>query len=117
MRTLLIVDDHAGFRGWAREVLGQEGFRVVGEAGDGAAAIAAVSALRPQVVLLDIRLPDMDGFAVAARIGDRAAVVLTSSRSARDLGPAIARAAALGFVLKSDLCGETLDRLLVRAGR
>jgi DNA-binding NarL/FixJ family response regulator len=112
MRTLLIVDDHGGFRAWAREVLSQEGFRVVGEAGDGAAAIAAVDALRPEVVLLDVRLPDLDGFAVAERIGERATVVLTSGRPAADFGPAIARAAAAGFLDKGDLCGESLARIL-----
>jgi|SRR5690349_4060279 len=117
MRTLLIVDDHAGFRSWAREVLDQEGFRVVGEAGDGAAALAAVGALRPQVVLLDVRLPDMSGFAVADRIGARADVVLTSSRAAADFGPAIERAAAVGFVAKSDVCGASLERILTGAGR
>jgi Response regulator receiver domain len=61
MRTVLIVDDHPGFRGWARTVRQAEGFGVVGEVADGAAAIQAVRALRPDVVLLDVQLPDMDG--------------------------------------------------------
>jgi len=66
--TVLIVDDHSGFRSFARAVLEAEGFEVVGEADDAASAIAAAGRLRPQVVLLDIQLPDIDGFEVAERL-------------------------------------------------
>ena len=69
-RTLLIVDDHAGFRTFARALLESEGYDVVGEAADGASAVAAARRLRPAIVLLDIALPDIDGFAVCEQITD-----------------------------------------------
>jgi DNA-binding NarL/FixJ family response regulator len=112
MRSLLIVDDHDGFRSWAREVLGQEGFRVVGEAADGASAIEAARSLRPEVVLLDIQLPDMNGFEVAHRLPDTSAVVLTSSRAGTDYGARLARTSAVGFVAKADLSGAALTEVL-----
>lgn len=112
MRSLLIVDDHDGFRSWAREVLGQEGFRVVGEAADGASAIAAARSLRPQVVLLDVQLPDMSGFEVAERLRDTSAVVLTSSRAGTDYGARLARTGAVGFVAKAELSGAALAAVL-----
>ncbi len=68
VRTVLIVDDFAEFRSAARAVLEAAGFRVVGEAGDGASAIAEVQRLRPDLVLLDIHLPDVDGFTVEQRL-------------------------------------------------
>jgi DNA-binding NarL/FixJ family response regulator len=114
-RTLLIVDDHDGFRSWAREVLQDEGFGVIGEAADGASAIEAVRALRPHVVLLDIQLPDMSGFDVAERIRDASVVILTSSRSASDYGARIARSSAAGFVPKDELSGSALERVLAEA--
>lgn len=112
---MLIVDDHAAFRESSRALLESEGFSVVGEAADGGTALAQVLSLRPDVVLLDIQLPDVDGFEVAERIADVAgspAVVLVSSRSAASYGPRLARAAAVGFIAKVDLSGESLSRLL-----
>jgi DNA-binding NarL/FixJ family response regulator len=120
MRTVLIVDDHPGFRGWARAVLQAEGFGVVGEAADGAAAIQAVRALRPEVVLLDIQLPDMNGFEVAERLcghGVGGVVVLISSRDAADYGSRIATSPVAGFLAKADLSGAALAALLAGAGR
>ena len=93
-QTVLIVDDHAGFRGFARRLLEAGGFTVVGEAEDGASALAAVEALRPELVLLDVVLPDTDGFAVAERLAERSdgpVVVLTSSREAADFGERLDR--------------------------
>ena len=122
MRTVLIVDDHPGFRGWARAVLQAEGFGVAGEAADGAAAIQAARALRPDVVLLDVQLPDMNGFQVAERLrddsGDGAggAVVLVSSRDAADYGNRISSSPAAGFLAKADLSGAALAALLDGAG-
>jgi DNA-binding NarL/FixJ family response regulator len=60
-RTVLIVDDHAGFRSWARILLEMHGYMVVGDVVDGVSAVAAARSLRPDVVLLDVRQPDIDG--------------------------------------------------------
>jgi DNA-binding NarL/FixJ family response regulator len=110
-RTVLIVDDHAPFRTAARALLEASGFDVVGEAGDGRAAIAAAGALRPEVVLLDVRLPDIDGFAVAERLADEGltpSIVLTSSRSMTSFRRRLASNPAWSFIPKSELSGEAL---------
>jgi DNA-binding NarL/FixJ family response regulator len=113
--TVLIVDDHPSFRLTARALLEAEGFDVVGEAADGASALAAVSELRPDVVLLDVQLPDLDGFEVASQLcsnGHCPSIVLTSSRDGSDFGPLVARSGARGFVPKAELSGEALVELL-----
>ena len=113
--TVLIVDDHAAFRESSRALLESEGFTVVGEAAEGRSALAQVRSVRPDVVLLDIQLPDVDGFEVAewiAAMSAAPAVVLVSSRSAASYGPRLARTAAVGFIAKVDLSGESLARLL-----
>ena len=110
-KTVLIVDDHAGFRGFARRLLEAAGFTVVGEAEDGASAVAAVERLRPDLVLLDVVLPDTTGFAVAERLvqhGDGPVVVLTSSREAADFGARLERSPVRGFIHKDDLSGAAL---------
>ena len=117
VRSLLIVDDHASFRAWAHDVLASEGFVVVGESADGASAIEDVRRLRPEVVLLDVRLPDISGFEVAGAIAAETAVVLTSSRSAADFGPSIRNSPAIGFLAKVDLTGAALVSLLAAHGR
>jgi two-component system response regulator FimZ (fimbrial Z protein) len=113
--TVLIVDDHAAFRALARELLEADGYQVVGEASDGQAGLHAAGSLQPDVVLLDVRLPDMDGFQLAdhlAACGCRSAVVVTSS-SDDPLYPGRATSSgARGFVAKHDVCGAALDRLL-----
>ena len=94
------------FRRFARRLLEAAGFTVVDEAGDGASALAAVRALRPDVVLLDVLLPDTTGFELAEALVSEPAgplVVLTSSRSAADLEPSLARSSARGFIAKRDL--------------
>ena len=113
-QTVLIVDDHAGFRGLARRLLEASGFTVVGEAEDGASALSAVEELRPALVLLDVVLPDTDGFAVAERLAENGAgpdVVLTSSREAADFGERLDRSLAIGFIHKDDLSGAALAKL------
>jgi DNA-binding NarL/FixJ family response regulator len=112
---VLIVDDHAAFRATARSLLEAEGLEVVGEAPDGASGIAAVRRIRPEVVLLDVQLPDMDGFAVAAELagnGPRPTIVLTSSRSAEELAGMLATTAADGFIPKAELSGAALEAFL-----
>lgn len=112
---MLIVDDHPGFRAAARTLLAAEGYEVVGEAGDGAEAVEAAASLEPDLVLLDVQLPDMDGFAVAVALGRLPRppeVVLTSSREAVDFGPLIGSCGARGFVPKDELCGARLAALV-----
>jgi DNA-binding NarL/FixJ family response regulator len=115
VKTILIVDDHVGFRSTARTVLEAEGFDVVGEAGDGAEAVELAKRLRPDVVLLDVQLPDMDGFEIASRLslnGHGPAIVLTSSRDAGEFGNLIDLSPARGFVPKAELSGRRLAALL-----
>jgi DNA-binding NarL/FixJ family response regulator len=114
--SVLIVDDHPSFRASARALLQAEGFEVVGEAADGAEALRAVEELHPDVVLLDVQLPDTDGFDVAAQLTRRnasaPAVVLTSSRDGSDFGPLVKYSGARGFVPKAELSAEALAGLL-----
>ena len=113
--TLLIVDDHEEFRRSASALLRAEGFDVVGEAADGPQTIEAVARLRPDVVLLDIQLPGIDGLSVAEQLAagpDPPAVVLISSRDAPAYGPRLQHAPARGFIRKSDLSGEAITALL-----
>jgi DNA-binding NarL/FixJ family response regulator len=112
---VLIVDDHAPFRSIARQILAADGFLIVGEAADGAEAIRASGELCPDLVLLDVQLPDIDGFAVAAVLTTRVdapAVVLVSSRSRTDYGSRIEDCGVLGYIAKEELSGEALRRLL-----
>ena len=113
--TVLIVDDHPSFRASARVLLESEGFQVIGEAVDGASALTEAGRLRPQLVLLDVQLPDIDGFDVAAQLtreGPGPAVILVSSRDSSDFGPLVSRSGARGFVPKAELSGERLAALL-----
>jgi DNA-binding NarL/FixJ family response regulator len=114
-KTVLVVDDHRGFRERAHELLEAEGFDVVGEAADAASGIEAARTLRPDVVLLDVQLPDLDGVRASKLIGPvngSLAIILISSRDIADLGGALAESPALGFIPKSELSGEALRRLL-----
>jgi DNA-binding NarL/FixJ family response regulator len=112
-KTVLVVDDHAGFRSRARMLLEADGYEVVGEAADGDTAVVQSRRLGPDIVLLDVQLPDVDGFEVAARItGETSAmVVLTSSRDWSDSGELIRRSGACGFVPKDQLSGEVIAEL------
>jgi DNA-binding NarL/FixJ family response regulator len=113
--TVLIVDDHGTFRATARILLEAEGFHVVGEAADGATAVMEACRLRPDLVLLDVQLPDTDGFHVAETITahpDAPAVILVSSRDPSDFGPLVSRSGARGFVPKAELSGERVEALL-----
>ena len=113
--TLLIVDDHPSFRSGARALLEAAGFVIVGEAASGEEAIDAVRRLQPQVVLLDIVLPDLDGFTVCQRLAEDdpvPAVVLTSSRDASAYRRRLRRSAARGFISKPDLTGAALTAMI-----
>jgi DNA-binding NarL/FixJ family response regulator len=113
--TVLIVDDHAAFRSFARALLEAEGFDVVGEAEDGTSALAAVARLRPAVVVLDVQLPDIDGFQVAKRLhehNDAPAVVLVSTREASAYRRRLAETPARGFIQKGELSGAAVAALI-----
>ena len=112
---MLIVDDHAGFRRQARALFTGGGYEVVGEAGDVASGVRAAAELGPAVVLLDVQLPDGDGFEAAGRMltsPAAPAVVLISSRDAEDYGGRIAASGARGFIAKADLSVRALEAVL-----
>lgn len=114
-RSVLIVDDHGPFRAWARMMLERAGYAVLGDAGDGASAIDAARRTCAELVLLDIRLPDIDGFEVARRLCAEPTgpvVVLISTREACDYGERIAQSGALGFLSKHELSADALAKLL-----
>jgi DNA-binding NarL/FixJ family response regulator len=113
--TVLVVDDHPGLRACARRFLEAQGYRVVGEAADGASAVVRARELRPQLALVDVYLPDMDGFEVAARLAslkDRPAVVLTSSHDLSELNPVGPDSGARGFIPKEQLSRTAIEALL-----
>jgi DNA-binding NarL/FixJ family response regulator len=113
--TVLIVDDHPSFRSSAHALLEAEGFEVVGEAEDGESAIEAAARLHPDIVLLDVQLPDIDGFEVAKRLtsnGDGPSVVLVSSRERSDYGPLVDGSGASGFLPKNELSGAAVAALV-----
>lgn len=112
---VLIVDDHPGFRRIARRLVEEAGLQVVGEASTGVEALREERRLRPDIVLLDIQLPDLDGFKIARSLSSVAAapsVVLVSTREAADYGPRIHGCGAVGFISKSELSAASLSALL-----
>jgi len=112
--TVLIVDDHPSFRASARAILEADGFSIVGEAQDGASGLRMLRELRPDIVLLDVQLPDMTGFDVCVECGDldTTSVVLVSSRDASDYGQLIETSGARGFVPKAEVSGDAISALL-----
>ena len=118
MTTILIIDDHAAFRVQARALLVADGFSVIGEAVDGSSGLEAARTLRPDLVLLDIGLPDVEGFEVASElavIGPPPLVVLTSSREASEYGPRLTSSRVLGFIPKDELSGAAIRALVSQA--
>ena len=112
--SVLIVDDHSGFRTQARRLLESEGYRVVGEASGVASAIEAARELQPELVLVDVYLEDGDGFEVASRVttlGRVPAVVLTSSHDRAEFADRLADSPARGFVPKTELSRGAIERL------
>ena len=109
----VIVDDHSAFRASARRLLEVSGFDVVGEAADGVTGLALARELEPELVLLDIALPELSGFEVAEQLADTPSkVILISSRERKDFGRRVRQSGALGFVSKDDLSGEAIAALL-----
>jgi DNA-binding NarL/FixJ family response regulator len=113
-RRILIVDDHAGFRASARRMLEAGGFDVIGEADDGAAAVEAAANLTPDVVLLDVQLPDTSGIDLAGTLSANGgtAVILTSSRPPDQLGPDLTSSGARGFIPKDQLTASAIEELV-----
>lgn len=114
-KTVLVVDDHAGFRSIATVILTNAGYEVVGEAEDGHSALTAAGRLHPDAVLLDVDLPDMTGFRVAEDLAadpDPPVVILVSGRRKTDFGSRLDRAAALAFLAKEELSEQSLAELL-----
>jgi DNA-binding NarL/FixJ family response regulator len=118
--TVVIVDDDAGFRRRARQVLVAGGFDVVGEAGDVASADLVVGRLQPEAVVVDVQLPDGDGFDVVDRLlagGGQPKIVLMSGRDRGEYGARVTGCGALGFMDKLDLNAATLRELLQEGDR
>jgi two-component system response regulator FimZ (fimbrial Z protein) len=116
--TVVIVDDNDAFRAGTRALLDSEGYEVIGEARDGASGARLVGSLQPDLALLDVQLPDTDGFAVAQCLREVSCptrVVMISTREASDYGGAVSGCGALGFIAKSELCGDALRSLLGRS--
>ena len=114
-RRVLVVDDHPSFRRCARALLSSVGFEVVGEAEDGTSALELAAELAPDLVLVDIQLPDINGFEVVERLHERdpgLVVVLISSRDRSAYGSTIGTSGANGFISKGELSATTLTRLL-----
>jgi DNA-binding NarL/FixJ family response regulator len=112
---LLIVDDHAIFRTKARSLLEAEGYEVVGEAADGASALSLAQRIRPDLVLLDVLLPDADGFEVAkglAQLDPGTQTILISTRAREDFGGLIEASPARAFLSKAELSPSRIAELL-----
>lgn len=115
---IVIIDDDPSFLATVRSLLEREGFVVAGEALNGIDGVAAVADLAPDLVLVDVNLPDIDGFEVVDRLGDGAGAppaVLTSSRAAGDFGKLVETSRARGFITKADITGKALAELLERS--
>jgi DNA-binding NarL/FixJ family response regulator len=116
--TVVIVDDHAGFRAEAAQLLEAAGYEVLAACPDGRSALGTISALQPDIVLLDVQLPDIDGFGLISLL-DRcskspATIVLISSREAADYGARVGRSGAAGFITKADLSAQSLAEVVGR---
>jgi DNA-binding NarL/FixJ family response regulator len=112
---VLVVDDHPGFRESVHRMLEMEGYVVVGEAADGASALTLAGELQPEIALVDVHLPDMDGFELAARLADSVhppLVILTSSHDGADFASFVATCGARGFLPKAELSREAIEGLL-----
>jgi DNA-binding NarL/FixJ family response regulator len=113
--TVVIVDDNDAFRERTRTLLDAEGYSVVGEARDGAGGLQLLRELAPDLALLDVQLPDTDGFTLAERaratVGDTS-IIIISTREAADYASSVTCCGALGFISKSELCDRALREIL-----
>lgn len=114
-RTVVVVDDNERFRTWACDLLAREGYAVIGDAGAGEDGLRLIDALRPDVLVLDVQLPDISGFEVARRLAQRTFapdIVLISARDREDFGAAVLHCGARAFIGKSELSGGALRAAL-----
>ncbi len=112
---ILLIDDHTAFRVNARRALEAAGHEVVGMAEDGITGLNAARVLQPDVVLLDVGLPDISGLDLAAMLHSEAPslpVVLISTHDAGDFGELARTHGARGFLTKEELFGDALARVL-----
>ena len=115
---VLLVDDNSDFRRAARQLLERNGFAVVAEAETGVSGIERAQEHGPDLVLVDVQLPDIDGFEVAERLSRLEVpvdVILTSSLDGTDFGTLVADSSALGFVPKAELSASAIEALLAPA--
>ena len=111
----MIVDDDVTFLGAARALLERDGVTVAGVASSSAEAVRRVRELRPDVVLIDIRLGGESGFDAArwlARDGQSAALVMISTHAGEDYADLIAESPAKGFLPKAELSAAAIQRIL-----
>jgi DNA-binding NarL/FixJ family response regulator len=114
-RRVLIIDDNDAFRAAARQLLERAGFVVVAEAGTGGSGIERAQTHRPDLAIIDLQLPDCDGFEVAARLPASVPVILISSLDSTDFGALVASSSALGFIPKAELSAAAIEALLAPA--
>ena len=111
-QRVLIVDDNGRFRAAARQLLERAGFVIVAEAETGTSGIEQAQTYRPDLAIVDLQLPDCDGFEVAARLPDSVHVILISSLDSTDFGALVASSRALGFIPKAELSASAIEALL-----
>jgi two-component system response regulator EvgA len=119
MRRVLIIDDNSAFREAARQLLERSGFAVVAEAETGKQGVQQARMRSPDLAIVDVQLPDCDGFEVAEQLSGLSPaplVILTSSLDGSDFGALVAGSSALGFIPKGDLSARTIEALLASAG-
>lgn len=114
-RRVLIIDDNSGFRAAARQLLERAGFVVVAEAASGSSGIREAKEHKPDLVIVDVQLPDCDGFAVVEQLvglDPGVAMILTSSLDGMDLGALVEDSSALGFIPKAELSAQSISELI-----
>ena len=108
----LLVDDNSVFIETARLLLAREGVVVAGTASSIAEAVRQASALRPDVVLVDIALGDENGFDLARRLAGGVAVIMISTRAGADYADLVADSPAAGFLPKDKLSAAAIEQIL-----
>jgi AmiR/NasT family two-component response regulator len=116
---VVVAEDEAIIRLDIKEMLEEEGLEVVGEASDGEAAIRLVHDVAPDVVIMDIKMPGLDGLSAARRIVEegRAAVVMLTAFSQRDLVRGAAEAGAMGYLVKPFQRSDLIPAIEVAVSR